>query len=303
MKVTQNENIEISLLLEAIYLKYGYDFRNYAMSSVRRRIARRLKLSGLDRISEIQHRMLRDTEFFESLLCDLSINITEMFRDADFFAMMRDKVLPIYADCPSIKIWHAGCASGEEVYSMAILLHEAGLTDRTRIYATDFNEPILAQARQGLFPIDRIKEYTVNYQRAGGRHSFADYYTAEYDSAIIRPFLRKNIVFADHNLATDSVFAEVDLIICRNVMIYFGKQLQDHVLGLFHDSLCDNGILCLGSMESLNFSSYSDRFSVLAPDHQIYSKTATALAGECGSIVKDVPPDHSLSARRELSRV
>ena len=242
------------------------------MSSVRRRIARRLKISGLDRISEIQHRVLRDTAFFESLLCDLSVNITEMFRDADFFRMMRDQVLPIYVDRPSVKIWHAGCASGEEVYSMAVLLHEAGLADRARVYATDFNEPILAKARQGLFPIERIKEYTVNYQRAGGRRSFADYYTAEYGSAIMRPFLRKNIVFADHNLATDSVFAEVDLIICRNVMIYFGQQLQNRVLGLFHDSLCDDGILCLGSMESLNFSNYSDRFDVLAPGQQIYRK-------------------------------
>ena len=274
MKSTQNNNIEISLLLEAIYLKYGYDFRNYARSSVRRRIARRLDISGLEHISEIQHRVLRDKAFFESLLCDLSINTTEMFRDASFFRTLRQQVLPLYADRPSIRIWHAGCASGEEVYSMAILLHEAGLTDRARIYATDFNEPILAKARQGVFPIERIREYTVNYQQAGGQRSFADYYTAEYGSAIVRPFLRNNIVFADHNLATDSVFAEVDLVICRNVMIYFGNQLQNRAIGLFHDSLCDDGVLCLGSKESPNFSNYADRFESLESNQKIYRKIA-----------------------------
>jgi chemotaxis protein methyltransferase CheR len=272
MKSIENENIEISLLLEAIYLKYGYDFRNYARSSIRRRIARRLEMSGLEHISEIQHRVLRDKAFFESLLCDLSINTTEMFRDASFFRTLRQQVLPLYADRPSIRIWHAGCASGEEVYSMAILLHEAGLTDRARIYATDFNEPILAKARQGVFPIERIREYTVNYQQAGGQRSFADYYTAQYGAAIVRPFLRNNVVFADHNLATDSVFAEVDLVICRNVMIYFGKQLQDRAIGLFHDSLSDNGILCLGSKESLNFSDYSDRFKALETGQKMYHK-------------------------------
>jgi len=272
MKPTQNNNIEISLLLEAIYLKYGYDFRHYARSSVRRRIARRLDVSGLKHISEIQHKILRDKAFFESLLCDLSINTTEMFRDSSFFRILRQRVLPLYADRPSLRIWHAGCASGEEVYSMAILLYEAGLTDRTRIYATDFNEPILAKARQGVFPIERIREYTINYQQSGGQRSFADYYTAQYGAAIVRPFLRNNIVFADHNLATDSVFAEVDLVICRNVMIYFGKQLQNRALGLFHDSLCEDGILCLGSKESLNFSSYSDRFEALEIGQKIYRK-------------------------------
>jgi chemotaxis protein methyltransferase CheR len=280
MKSTENENIEISLLLEAIYLKYGYDFRNYARSSIRRRIARRLDMSGLEHISEIQHRVLRDTAFFESLLCDLSINTTEMFRDASFFRTLREQVLPLYADRSAIRVWHAGCASGEEVYSMAILLHEAGLTDRARIYATDFNEPILAKARKGVFPIERIKEYTINYQQAGGQRSFADYYTAQYGSAIIRPFLRKNIVFADHNLATDSVFCEADLIVCRNVMIYFGKRLQNRALGLFHDSLCDDGILCLGSKESLNFSSYCDRFSTLESRQKIYRKVHVASVSE-----------------------
>lgn len=269
---SSNETIEIDLLLEAIYLKYGYDFRGYARSSVERRIDRALANSGLSSISQMQHRVLNDQVFFESLLLDLSINVTEMFRDPPFFAALREHLLPVFADRSAVKIWHAGCATGEEVYSTAILLHEAGLIDRARIYATDFNEVVLAKAREGILPIDRVRNYTSNYQQAGGQGSFADYYTARHGLAIISPELKRNIVFADHNLVTDGVFAEVDIVICRNVMIYFGRELQDRALRLFRDSLSDGGFLCLGSKETIMFSQCADDFQAFVNSQRIYRK-------------------------------
>lgn len=272
MEATENQNIEIALLLEAIHRKYGYDFRDYAKASVRRRILRRLAASDMTDISQLQHRVLHDQGLLESLLLDLSINTTEMFRDPAFFLALRQKLLPIYADRPTLKIWHAGCATGEEVYSMAILLAEAGLTAKTRIYATDFNEVVLGQAREGILPIERLRACTANYQKAGGRRSFSDYYTARYDSAILSPALRHNVVFSDHNLVTDDVFAEVDIVICRNVMIYFGKALQERVYRLFLDSLSADGFLCLGSKESLRFAACESRFESFAGRQQIYRR-------------------------------
>jgi chemotaxis protein methyltransferase CheR len=271
----ENENLEIKLFLEAIYQKYGYDFRNYAKASLKRRIKHRLSLSGLESISEMLHKALYDISFFETLLLDLSLNVSEMFRDPSFFLALRKKVLPALKKNSFIKIWHAGCATGEEVYSMAILLKEVDIYDKTQIYATDFNEVILKKAKEGIFPLDNIKLYTVNYQKAGGRKSFADYYTAKYKSAVIQKSLKKNIVFADHNLVTDRVFGEMDLIVCRNVLIYFDKDLQDHAIKLFIESLSDSGLLCLGSKESIKFSKYSGFFEDVASKEKIYRRKST----------------------------
>ena len=267
-----NQNIEIQLLLEAVYLKYGYDFRNYAKASIKRRILHRLAMSGIASISEMQYKVLYDVNYFETLLLDLSINVTEMFRDPSFYQALRQDVIPVLRTYPYVKIWHAGCATGEEVYSMAILLKEEGLYDRSQIYATDFNQVVLQKAKEGIFPIENIKEYTVNYQKAGGKESFSGYYTAKYDSAIINQALKKNILFADHNLVTDGVFGEMNLILCRNVLIYFDKTLQNRVIGLFYDSLCRNGFLCLGSKESLMFSEYKSAFEDVVKEEKIYRK-------------------------------
>lgn len=271
-QTTNNENIEVQLLLQAIYLKYGYDFRNYAKASIKRRILQRLSRSGLKSISEMQHKILYDEEFFSSTLLDLSINVTEMFREPLFFRAVREKVMPILKKEPFIKVWHAGCATGEEVYSMAILLMEEGMYERTQIYATDFNQDVLKKAKDGIYSIGSMKEYTRNYKKAGGLLSFADYYTARYDHAIMENSLKKNIVFSDHNLATDGVFGEMNVIFCRNVLIYFTKALQDRVMGLFRDSLCEGGFLCLGSKESIRFSEHSNDFEDVALGEKIYRK-------------------------------
>ena len=273
MTSAENERIEIKLLLDAIYLKYGYDFRGYSKASIKRRILHRLELSGLKTISEMQHGILHNKKFFETMLQDFSINVTEMFRDFSFYKALRNKVIPELKEKPFIRIWHAGCATGEEVYSMAILLKEENLYEKTRIYATDFNEEILKKAKEGIFPIDRMKAYTHNYKKSGGLASFADYYTARYDYAIMENSLRENIVFADHNLATDSVFGEMDLVFCRNVLIYFTRDLQDRVFKLFRDSLCPGGYLCLGSKESVRFSEYSDDFENVVKKEKIYRKS------------------------------
>ena len=206
------------------------------------------------------------------LLFDFSINVTEMFRDPSCYLNIRKSVIPVLRTYPFIKIWHAGCATGEEVYSMAILLKEEGMYDRAQIYATDFNEAVVQKAKAGIFQIDRIKTYTSNYQKAGGTESFADYYTADYDSVIMDQALKKNIVFAHHNLVTDSVFGEMNLIMCRNVLIYFDRNLQNHVFKLFLDSLCYGGFICVGSKESIRFSKYSDSFEDAVRDEKIYKK-------------------------------
>ena len=270
--LAENLNIEIQLLLEAIFVKYGYDFRDYAQAHVKRRVLHRLGLSGLDSISAMQHRVITDQSFFDKLLLDLSINVTEMFRDPLFYRMIREEVAPVLHTYPFIKIWVAGCATGEEVYSLAILLKEEGLYDRSQIYATDFNQVVLNKAKEGIYPIDRLKEYTGNYQKAGGRGSLGDYYTAKYSSVIIDQTLKEKIVFADHNLVTDTVFGEMNMIVCRNVFIYFNKELQNRVIGLFLKSLRAGGFLCLGSKESLRFSKYSDAFETVVGKERIFRK-------------------------------
>lgn len=268
----ENEKIELDLLLEAIYQKYHYDFKEYSRAHIKRRFMYRMRMAKLNNLSEMQHKILYNQSFFETLLMDLSINVTEMFRDPSFYLAIRKKIIPYLKKYPFIKIWHAGCASGEEVYSMAILLKEEGLLEKTQIYATDFNALVLKRAKDGIYSINRIKEYTSNYQKAGGVNSFADYYTAQYDSVILDATLKDRIVFADHNLVTDGVFGEMNLILCRNVLIYFTKKLQNRVIKLFLDSLTSSGFLCLGSKESLQFSEYAGQFKILVTKEKIYQR-------------------------------
>jgi chemotaxis protein methyltransferase CheR len=264
--------IEISSLLEALNQKYGYDFRQYSEAHIKRRILNRLSSSNLASVSEMQDKIVHDKLFASQILQDLSITVTEMFRDPDFYKSVREKVIPILKTYPFIKIWHAGCATGEEVYSLAILLKEEGLYDRTTIYATDFNQQALNQAKEGIFSNEKIKKYTINYQLAGGKEPFSNYYLANYDRAIIDQSLKKNIVWANHNLVTDNVFAEAHLILCRNVLIYFNAELQNRVQQLFFESLISGGILCLGSKESLRFCTVAGEYTELDKKQRIFKK-------------------------------
>jgi chemotaxis protein methyltransferase CheR len=266
------EDIELELLIEGIYRRYGYDFRNYTRSSLKRRVMQRLHRTGLPNLSAMQHLALNDAAFFNTLLLDMTINVTEMFRDPTFYLTLREKVIPVIKTYPFFKIWHAGCATGEEVYSMAILLAEEGLLKNVMIYATDIDEVVLKKAREGIYELDRIKEYTKNYQKAGGTETFSDYYTANHRAVILDSRLKKNIVFAQHNLVTDSTFGEMNLIICRNVLIYFDRELQNRVIDLFKRSLVRRGLLCLGSKETLNFSSHRKSFEDFDGKEKIYRK-------------------------------
>jgi chemotaxis protein methyltransferase CheR len=272
----ETELIELRLLLEAIFLQYGHDFRNYSLAHLKRRAEYRMTLSGLASISQLQHGILHDKAMFQTFLQDLSINVSEMFRDPPFYKALRDEILPMLGTYPSFRIWHAGCSAGQEVYSMVILLHEAGIRERGQIYATDFNGAILEQAREAAFPLANLKDYTTKYQQAGGQNSFADYYTADNSRAVLRPFLKDRILFSEHNLVTDGVFGEMQLIVCRNVLIYFDRDLQDRVVGLFADSLCPGGFLCLGTKESLKFSKHADRFDIVRDNVKIYRKRRDA---------------------------
>lgn len=271
-KFLENQNIEIDLLLEGIYHKYGYDFRNYGKAHIKRRLMHRLNVSGLSNFIEMLNKVMYDASFFDKLLLDLSINVTEMFRDPHFYKAVRQEVIPLLRTYPFLKIWHAGCSTGEEVYSMAILLQEEGLYDRTQIYATDFNQVVLKKAKEGIYPVRNIKEYTQNYQEAGGLNSFSDYYNAKYDSAIMNTSLKKNVVFADHNLVQDGVFGEMNLVVCRNVLIYFDRDLQNRVIKLFKDSLIQGGILCLGSKESIKFTEHYQSFDPIVEKEKIFKK-------------------------------
>jgi chemotaxis protein methyltransferase CheR len=266
------EAIELDLLLEGIYQRYGFDFRNYGKAHAKRRILHRLAVSGFRSISELLHEVLHDESLFHILLQDLSINTTEMFRDPEFFLELRQQVIPVLKTYPFIKVWHAGCSTGEEVYSMAILLQEEGLLSRSQIYATDFNPVVLKAAREGIYPASQMKEYTRNYLNSGGKHSLSDYYSARYDSVILNKSLKENLVCADHNLVTDGVFGEMHLVMCRNTLIYFNKILQNRVVGLFRDSLIPGGFLCLGSKESLTFSAHKESFSPVVAKWRIFRK-------------------------------
>lgn len=265
-------DIELRLLIEAIYLKYSYDFRDYSGSSLKRRVVHAVRQFNCATVTALQERIIHDPHAFHELLQYLTIPVSEMFRDPGYFLALRQEVVPILRTYPSLKIWIAGCSTGEEVHSMAILLHEEGLLERTLIYATDINPHSLEKARKGIFPIDNMRQYSENYQLAGGHGSLADYYTAAYDGALFDKMLRKNVTFSDHSLATDSVFSETHLISCRNVLIYFNKQLQNRAFGLFHESLCHRGFLGLGSKESLDFSDYAKRFEPVNRQQRVFRK-------------------------------
>ena len=266
------EDIEIDLLLEAIYQRYGYDFRSYTKASIRRRIMHRLGLSGMDNVTRMTERVLRDREFFVSLLNDLTVNVTDMFRDPEFYLAFRREVVPLLKTFPFLKIWHAGCATGEEIYSMAILLEEEGLYDRSIIYATDIDKNVLASAKKGIYPISSMRQFSENYRAAGGTGSLSDYYTAKYDGAILDQRLKRNIVFADHDLVTDQVFGEMNVILCRNVLIYFDRELQQRVFRLFFDSLDMGGVLCLGTKETLRYSGLEEAFEAIDERLRIFRK-------------------------------
>lgn len=264
--------IELDLLLQAMRRKYGYDFTGYSRAHVKRRILNRLLSSGLRNISQLQEQMLYDKTFASQILQDLSINVTEMFRDPDFYKAVREKVIEVLKTWSFVKIWHAGCSTGEEVYSMAILLREEGIFDRVQIYATDFNQHALNKAKEGIYPIEQMKKYAYNYARSNPKGSFSDYYLAKYDHAIMDHSLKKNVVWAHHNLVTDNDFAETQMVLCRNVLIYFNRDLQNKVIGLFNSSLSNGGILCLGNKESLDFSTHQNHFDVIDKQQKIYKK-------------------------------
>lgn len=266
------EKIEIHLLLEGLYLKYGYDYRDYAYPSIRRRIWHRVHAENLKTITSLLDKVLHDSSCLQRLIADFSINVTEMFRDPLFFKEFKDKIVPLLGTYPSIRIWHAGCSTGEEVYSMAIFLHEVGLYEKTKIYATDINTKVLTSAKSGCFPLEYMKKYTNNYLQAGGERAFSDYYKVTNDGVKFHSFLSKNIVFAQHNLVTDSSFNEFHVILCRNVLIYFNKILQNKVHQLFYDSLGKFGVLCLGNKESINYTDFVDYYEVISPVQKIYKK-------------------------------
>jgi chemotaxis protein methyltransferase CheR len=264
------EPLEIDLLLEAIFRRYGYDFRSYARASIERRIGQFLPGTGCTSVSEMIPRVLHDDEFFSRLARHFSISVTEMFRDPFVYRAVREKVIPLLTARPHVNIWHAGCATGEEVYSLAIVLKEEGVYDRTTIYATDFNDEVLERAREGVYAIDMMKDATRNYQQAGGKASFSEYYHAGYEAAAIDGSLKERIAFANHNLAVDGAFGEMHLIVCRNVLIYFNRELQDRALGLLTESLVRGGFLCLGTKEDLRYADVCNQYSVVDEEARIY---------------------------------
>jgi chemotaxis protein methyltransferase CheR len=267
-------DIEIRLLVEAVFLRYGHDFRDYAHASLKRRMLQAQQRMNATSISGLQERVLHDPLEFAVLLQYLTVPVSEMFRDPPYFLALRRHVVPVLRTYPSIKVWVAGCSTGEEAYSLAILLREEDLLDRTILYATDINHASLDKARKAIFPLDSMQSFTRNYQRAGGLRSFSDYYTAAYGGALFDKSLRDSITFADHSLATDAVFSETQLVSCRNVLIYFNRNLQDRALGLFHDSLSHRGFLGLGTKETLDFSAYADRFEPVSRPERIYRRVA-----------------------------
>ncbi|WP_280206951.1 protein-glutamate O-methyltransferase CheR [Brevibacillus sp. AY1] len=266
------ERIEIKLLLEGIYRQYGYDFRNYTYSSIRRRIWHRIRIEKLNTISGLQEKVLHDPKMMEKLFADFSINVTEMFRDPRFFLTFRKKIIPLLRNEPIIRIWHAGCSTGQEVFSMAILLHEEGLLHKSRLYGTDMNESVLKKAKRGSFPIEKMQLYTKNYMQAGGTTAFSEYYTVKNGMVQFEPFLMDNMVFAQHNLVKDGSFNEFQIIICRNVMIYFNEPLQNHVHGLIYESLCTNGFLGLGNKEGVVFTTHASCYEEMDETEKFYRK-------------------------------
>lgn len=266
------ERIEIELLLQGMYAWCGYDYRDYAYNSIRRRIWHRIHAEKLTTVTGLLEKILHDPSCLQRLIADFSINVTEMFRDPLFFLHFREKVVPMLRTYPSIRIWHAGCSTGEEVYSMAILLHEEGLYEKTKIYATDINANVLKTAKSGIFPIDNMRKFTNNYLKAGGKRAFSDYYSVTNNGVKFHPYLTKNVVFAQHNLVTDRSFNEFHVILCRNVLIYFNKTLQKKVHELFYESLCMFGILGLGDKETILYTDRSNCYEDISVGQKLYKK-------------------------------
>lgn len=275
MNTNNLEQVELALLTEGIYKVYGYDFRQYAQASFKRRIQQIISKQNYSSISHLLSDIIHNEDLFIMLLNAISVTTSEMFRDPSVFKYIREKIIPYLNTFPHIRIWHAACAGGEEVYSLAIILKEEGIYDHCSIYATDLNSEAIKCAETGIYPIKKLKEYSKNYQKSGGKGTLSDYYIAKYDHALFDKSLLKNVTFSNHNLTTDSVFIEPQLILCRNVLIYFNKELQSKVLKLFKDSLINGGILCLGSKESIQFSQVENDFKCLEKTYKIYKKEST----------------------------
>jgi chemotaxis protein methyltransferase CheR len=272
MAIDELEQLETDLVLEGVYRHYGVDFRDYARASLQRRLWRRVYLEGLESLTGLLERLLHDPACMQRLQLDLSIQVTAMFRDPTFYRALRERAVPVLRTYPSLRIWNAGCSTGEETLSLAILLEEEGLLERTRIYATDMNTQVLARASRARFPIERMRDYTQNYITAGGRRSFSEYYVAEADEEHFSPHLLERVTFAQHNLVSDGPFNSFHLIVCRNVLIYFNRGLQNRVHGLFIDSLENFGVLALGQRESVRFTDHADRYEELDPDERLYRR-------------------------------
>jgi chemotaxis protein methyltransferase CheR len=266
------EDIEVRLLLEALHQRYHYDFRSYAQASIRRRLRQAREQMGFANFSALQERLLHDEAMLPRLLGYLTVQVSEMFRDPCYFRAIREKVVPHLQTYPSLKIWIAGCSAGEELYSFVILFREEGLEDRTLFYATDISQDALDAASKGIYSLDRTKMFTENHRASGGKSSLSDYYSSAYGNAVFDKSLRERVVFSDHSLVTDAVFAEMNLISCRNVLIYFDRDLQDRAIGLFRDSLPRNGFLGLGSKENLRFSTHAGAFSDFVREEKIYQR-------------------------------
>ncbi len=266
------EALELELLLEAVFRCHGYDFREYARTSIRRRVGNIMRAEGVATLSALQDRVLHDTTAWERFLQGVSVNVSAMFRDPGFFLAFRQRAVPLLRTYPFIRIWQAGCSLGEEAYSLAILLLEEGLYERSLIYATDFNDDTLRQAREGIYPADLMQKYTQNYIQAGGRRSFSEYYTARYDFALLRPSLQQNILFSQHNLVSDGPFNEFNVVLCRNVMIYFTRPLQERTHTLLHNSLSMFGILGLGARETLRLLPHERFYEPLVAQEKLYRR-------------------------------
>ena len=268
----ESEDVEIDLLFEGLFRIHGFDFRDYSRPSIKRRILELMRTEGVRTVSALQDKVLHDVASLDRLLLGLSVHATAMFRDPSFYATFRKDVVPLLKTYPTVQIWIAGCSTGEEVYSLAILLREEGVYERCRIYATDISQAVLRKARDGIFPLSAMRDYTNNYHQAGGGHEFSDYYTAQYDSAIFSSTLRNNVIFSEHNLATDGSFNEFQVILCRNVMIYFNKDLQARVHNLLYDSLSMFGVFGLGNKESLKFTPRAASYQHLNHNDKLYRK-------------------------------
>ena len=266
------EAIEIELLLTAVARRWGYDFREYSPATLRRRIRRAMQVESVHSISALQERILHDDQAMIRFIQTLTVHVTSMFRDPEMYAAFRQKVVPLLRTWPFARIWHAGCSTGQEVYSMAILLQEEGIYDRCRLYATDVSDDLVQRAKRGVYPLSSMKDYTHNYQRAGGTKDFSEYYTADAENAVFHSRLRRNIVFSQHNLVSDASFNDFHVIVCRNVMIYFGRDLRERVHGLLYDSLVRFGVLVLGLKESTDFTPYSGAFEAIDPQLKVYRR-------------------------------